>query len=139
MQEHQITLVEIRREAMLLELDVDISSGYLEIFKRSDASTGFYSLQDANDPRVLIAAWQFLQFYRVQLDQFDAARRELANHPLQRPARRAAILYRLAVFVLAVGAGALVALVAADSILALVVFLIIFAAGGLLRPRRLFS
>ncbi len=136
MQEHQITLAEIKHEAMLLELDVDTSTGHLDIFKRSDASTGFYSLQDAHDPRVLIAAWQFLQFYRIQLDQFDAARSELANRPPQRSMRKAAILYRLAVFVLAVGVGALVALVAADAIQALLVFLLIFAAGGLLRPRR---
>ncbi len=136
MQEHQITLADIRHEAMLLEFEVDISSGHLDIFKRSDSSTAFYSLQDADDPRVLSAAWQFLQFYRIQLDQFDAARRELANHPPQRPVRKAAVFYRLAVFILAVGAGALVALVAADTLMAIVTFLIIFAAGGLLRPRR---
>jgi hypothetical protein len=135
MQEHQITLAEIKREAMLLEFDVDISTGCLDIFKRSDSSSTFYSIQEADDPRVLIAAWQFLQFYRTQLDQLDAARRELANHPPRRRSRKT-FVYRLAVFALAVGAGAIVTKIANNWFPALLVFVVIFAMGGLLRPRR---
>lgn len=137
MHEHQITLAEIRQEAMLLKFDIDISTGHLDIFKRSDSSTAFYSLQDADDPRVFIAAWQFLQFYRTQLDQVDAACRELANRPPKCSRKKLyGVLYQLAVLVLAVGTGALVARIVNDWFPALLVFMDIFAVGGLLHPRR---
>lgn len=135
MQEQPITLADIRREAMLLEFDVDISTGHLDIIKRSDASSAFYSLQEANDPRVLLAAWQFLQFYRFQLEQFDTARGENANRSPRRPHKAFSILYRLVGILLAGVVGEIVAASTNDILLALLVFVLLFAIVGLLRPR----
>src|SRR5579883_2768516 len=93
MQEQHITLADIRREAALLEFNVDISSGHLDIYHRADKTTGFWSIAPFDDPRVLAGAWEFLQRQRAYLDQLDEARREMANHPPLRPRSLRATLY----------------------------------------------
>jgi hypothetical protein len=84
MQEHPITLEDIRHEASLLEFNVDISSDCLDLYHRADKTPGFWSIAPYDDPRVQALAWQFLQEQRASLDQFDEARREMAHHPPQR-------------------------------------------------------
>lgn len=88
MQEHQITIEDIRHEAALLEFNVEINDDCLDIYHRSDQTTGFWSIAPYNDPLVLVGAWQFLQERRAYLDQLGAARRDLANRLAQCPRKR---------------------------------------------------
>lgn len=88
MQEHPITIEDIRREAALLEFNVDISNDCLGIYHRADQATGFWSIAPADDPPVLAGAWAFLRERRAYLDQLDAARRDLANRLAQHPRKR---------------------------------------------------
>jgi len=48
---------------------------------------------------LIVAAWVFLRFYRTQLDQVDAACREIANRAHHSVRATLAILYRLALLV----------------------------------------
>jgi hypothetical protein len=48
---------------------------------------------------LIVAAWEFLRFYRTQLDQVDAARREIANRAHHSVRATFTILYRLALLV----------------------------------------
>ena len=137
MQEHQITLVDIWREAALLEMNVDISTGHLDIYQRASSSNSFYSSLTLDDPRALAEAWAFLQRQRLFFNQLDEARRELANCPPQRGHKTFVGLGYLVMVVVAIDAGALVALLTSDSTLALLVFVLIFATLGLSRPGRM--
>jgi hypothetical protein len=137
MQEEQpITLADIRREAEALEFNVDISSGYLDIYRRSDSSTGHYSLQPIDDPRTLLFAWAFLQQQRAFLDQVDAARTDIANRPPRRSRPDLANLYRSLGFALAIAIGAIIAQRTNNVLLALLVFVGLFAVVALVPVRR---
>ncbi len=136
MQEQHITLADIRREAALLEFNVDISSGHLDIYHRADKTTGFWSIAPFDDPRVLAGAWEFLQRQRAYLDQLDEARREMANHPPLRPRSLRATLYRVAGFALAIAVGAIIAQVTNNVLLALLVFVGSFAIVALVPAQR---
>jgi len=67
-------LKDIQREATKLEYDVDCSSGFLTIRKRSDRSLVYYSVQDIKDPRTLQDAWNWLQDRRSQIAALDQIR-----------------------------------------------------------------
>lgn len=136
MQEHHITLADIRREAALLEFNVDISSGHLDIYHRADKTTGFWSISPFDDPRVLAGAWDFLQRQRAYLDQLDEARREIANRPPQRPRLRRVTLYRLGGFFFAFVIGAAILLATGDSSLAFLIYIILGVIVALVPLRR---
>jgi len=111
MAEHKITLDDIYHEAALLEFDVTIAEeGHLNIVKRGDRSTYYYSLQPVDDERVLSSAYEWLQHYRASLDQLDQARAHLDQHPPTAPGNALIrLLLSAASFLpaIAVGAGLL--------------------------------
>jgi len=136
MQEQHITLADIRREAALLEFNVDISSGHLDIYHRADKTTGFWSIAPFDDPRVLTSAWQFLQERRAYLDQLDEARREIANQPPRRPRLRRVTVYRLGGCFLAFVAGAAILLTTGDAVLAFLIYIMLGVMVALVPLRR---
>jgi hypothetical protein len=108
-QEHDITLDDLWREAEALEFDLSIQSGYLDIRKRGDTTPRYASLQPINQ-MVLRDAWNWLQRYRALLDQVDQARRAPAHrnsHDLRRYAMRiwieASLLLVLLIFNILIG------------------------------------
>ncbi len=92
------TIDDIRREAAILEMDVDTSTDYIRITKRSDRSLFYYSLQPADDPRVLSTAWIWLQDYRANLERLDETRSQLA-HQAQPGSMRYLLLFVVPVII----------------------------------------
>lgn len=69
-----VTLVDIQREAAMLELDCSVEDGFLDITGRGDASLWYHGFQTVDDPRGLVDAWLWLQRYRTFLAKADLAR-----------------------------------------------------------------
>ncbi len=117
---HTPNLDDIRREAAILEMDVDTSTDYIHITKRSDQSLFYHSLQPANDPRVIATAWVWLQDYRANLERLDEDRSQLA-HQAQPGSMRYLLLFVVPVII-----SPLAAIVSAHNPLAgLVAFLLL--------------
>lgn len=88
-------LRDIRREAALLEIDVDTSQGFLDLYHRSDRSVFFKSIHSPDDPKTLEAAWGWLQDYRGLLASLDQHRAQIPQRRRRRHAIRTIVIWLL--------------------------------------------
>jgi hypothetical protein len=72
-----MNLEDIRREAEQLEIDVDTTEGFLDLYRRSDREHCFSSFRSADDPAMIHAAWIWLQNYRRRLSSLDQHRAQI--------------------------------------------------------------
>lgn len=66
----------LQREATKLEFELDVSWGRIEMRKRSDPTWFFRSEQSADDPRAILAALKWLQYYRCHVLMVEAYHRQ---------------------------------------------------------------
>jgi len=77
MQEQTVTLRDVRAEALALEYLVDLSSGHIELYKKSDPAIGFMSCSKAYTREAIDEAWFWLQMERHLIDKADEERSDV--------------------------------------------------------------
>jgi hypothetical protein len=80
MQEQHSTLLALRQEARNLEFNVDLSSGHIELIKKSDPDMIYISPGKAYQQVAIQDAWNWLQLQRERIDQADIER---TDQPVQ--------------------------------------------------------
>lgn len=80
MPHHQQSLRDLIHEARDLEFDLDLSTGRIELRKRSNPATCYRSDGPPNDRQCIADAWGWLQWQRARMERADAARQIPPQH-----------------------------------------------------------
>ena len=108
--QEQITLRDVRAEALALEYQVDLSSGHIELYKKSDPAIGFMSCSKAYTREAIDEAWFWLQMERHLIDKADQERsdataRSIAEETKTRLEIRTLLSYGLQILLMPFVAG----------------------------------